>query len=334
MKVFITGVAGFLGSHLAEHCLKNNHEVVGCDTLVGGDIDNISGLDIEFHKIDCSDLDKMTKAMKSVDVLCHAAAFAHEGLSNISPKLVCENNVVGSVSTFTAGVKNNVKRIVYCSSMARYGEIDIPFKENSIVKPIDPYGISKVAAEDILKVLAKTYNFEYNIAIPHNIIGPKQKYDDPYRNVVSIMSNLMLQDRSPIIYGDGEQTRCFSDIVDCIYCLDKLITDKNIIYETINIGPDEESITINEIFKKISNKIQFNKEPIYFLDRPNEVKNAYCSSDKARKILNYRTTVSLDDSIDKVINYIKENGTKEFSYNYTLEIVNDKTPITWLKKIF
>ena len=88
---------------------------------------------------------------------------------------------------------------------------------------------------------------DYNIAVPHNIIGPKQKYDDPFRNVVSIMANLMLQDRQPIIYGDGNQMRTFSDVDDCIFCLDRLITDKNIKSQIVNIGPDEEYISINDL---------------------------------------------------------------------------------------
>ena len=96
--------------------------------------------------------------------------------------------------------------------MARYGKIKAPFEENNDPKPVDPYGVSKLAAENILKILSSTYKFEYNIAIPHNIIGTKQKYDDAFRNVASIMINLILQDRKPIIYGDGNQKRCFSDI--------------------------------------------------------------------------------------------------------------------------
>lgn len=334
MKIFITGIAGFLGSHLAELCLRKKYQVAGCDILVGGDIENISGLDVEFHKSDCSDLEKMTKIIKDVDVLCHTAAFAHEGLSNISPKLVCENNVVGSVSVFTAAVKNNVKRIVYCSSMARYGEINIPFTENSVVKPIDPYGISKVAAEDVLKVLARTYNFEYNIAIPHNIIGPKQKYDDAFRNVASIMINLILQNRRPTIYGDGEQKRCFSDIKDCIQCLDKMMFDPSIVNQTINIGPDEEFITIRELYDMIANKLQFNEEPIYDLKRPNEVKHAFCSSEKAKKLLSYKTNTSLSDSLDQMIDFISKKGPKKFEYNYDLEIKSDIMPTTWSKKLF
>ena len=334
MHIFITGVAGFLGSNLADYYLKKGFRVSGCDNLIGGDLINVSA-GVVFYKGNCEDLDFMTQATKkNVDVICHAAAFAHEGLSSISPTIISNNNVTGSVAVFTASIKNKIKRIVYCSSMARYGNADIPYKEDSILYPVDPYGVSKIAAEQILKILSKTHGVEYNIAVPHNIIGPKQKYDDPYRNVVSIMTNLMLQDRRPIIYGDGEQTRCFSDINDCIYCLDKLMTDKYVLSETINIGPDEERISMNELFKKISNKLQFNREPEYFLDRPNEIKHATCSSDKARKILNYKTTISLDESIDKVISFIKKNGTKKFKYNYSLEINNEKTPKTWKEKVF
>ena len=334
MHIFITGVAGFLGANLADFYLAKGYKVSGCDNLVGGDLNNIHP-DVTFYKGNCENLDFMTQVTKkNIDVLCHSAAYAHEGLSSISPTIICNNNVTGSTAVFSAAIINKIKRIVYCSSMARYGKTETPYRENSILNPVDPYGVSKVAAEKILKILCETHEVEYNIAVPHNIIGPKQKYDDPYRNVVSIMSNLMLQDRRPIIYGDGEQTRTFSDIDDCIYCLDKLITDKHIISETVNIGPDEEPITMNELFKKLANKLQFNKEPEYFLDRPNEVKHATCSSDKARKILNYKTTVSLDDSLDKVINFIKKNGTKKFQYNYALEIQNEKTPKTWKEKIF
>ncbi len=334
MHIFITGIAGFLGSNLADFYIKKGFKVSGCDNLVGGDLDNINS-EVNFYKGDCENLDFMTEATKNnVDVLCHAAAYAHEGLSSISPTLICNSNVTGSTSVFTASIRNKIKRIVYCSSMARYGNIKVPFKEDDKINPVDPYGVSKVAAENILKILCKTHGLEYNIAIPHNIIGPKQKYDDPFRNVVSIMVNLMLQNRQPIIYGDGEQKRCFSDIDDCIYCLDKLITDKKIISQTVNIGPDEEFISINKLFKIISNKLQFNQEPKYYLDRPNEVKDATCSSEKAREILNYKTTVGLEESIDKVINYIKSNGTKEFKYNYSLEIDNVNTPITWKEKLF
>ena len=334
MHIFITGIAGFLGSNLAEYYLKKNFKVSGCDNLVGGSLDNIDQNKINFFKANCEDFEMMKKITKNVDILCHAAAYAHEGLSSFSPVLISSNNVTGSVSVFTAAIVNKVKRIVYCSSMARYGNIKIPFKEEDELKPVDPYGVSKVAAENILKILSKTHNIEYNIAVPHNIIGPKQKYDDPYRNVVSIMINLMLQKKSPIIYGDGTQKRTFSDIDDCIYCLDKLLTDPQIVSQTVNIGPDEEYISINQLYHLLSNKLKFNLEPKYLEDRPNEVKEATCSAVKARKVLGYKTSVSLDESLNKIINYIKEKGPKDFQYNYPLEINNEKTPTAWKEKLF
>ena len=334
MHIFITGIAGFLGSNLAEYYLKKNYKVSGCDNLVGGSLDNIDQNKINFFKENCEDFEMMKKITKNVDILCHAAAYAHEGLSSFSPVLISSNNVTGSVSVFTAAIVNKVKRIVYCSSMARYGDIKIPFKEEDELKPVDPYGVSKVAAENILKILSKTHNIEYNIAVPHNIIGPKQKYDDPYRNVVSIMINLMLQKKSPIIYGDGNQKRTFSDIDDCIYCLDKLLTDPQIVSQTVNIGPDEEYVSINQLYHLLSNKLKFNLEPKYLEDRPNEVKEATCSADKARKVLGYKTSVSLDASLNKIINYIKEKGPKDFQYNYPLEINNEKTPTAWKEKLF
>ena len=333
MHIFITGIAGFLGANLADYYSNKGLRVSGCDSLVGGSLDNINLKNISFYKANCEDFDEMKKIMNGVDIVCHAAAYAHEGLSTFSPVSICNNNVTGSVSVFTAAILNKVKRIVYCSSMARYGNINIPFKEDDELKPVDPYGVSKVAAENILKILSKTHGIEYNIAVPHNIIGPKQKYDDPYRNVVSIMINLMLQNRNPIIYGDGNQKRTFSDIDDCVYCLDKLLTDPNIVSQTVNIGPDEEFITINELYKLLSNKIKFNLEPKYLEDRPNEVKEATCSSQKAREILKYRTNVTLDKSLDKIINYIKLKGPKKFQYNYSLEINNEKTPLAWKERL-
>ncbi len=334
MKIFITGIAGFLGANLADYYIKKNFKVSGCDNLIGGTLENIDKEKVNFFKADCENLEEMSKIIKDVDVVIHAAAYPHEGLSSFSPYLICKSNYIGSVSVFTAAIQNKVKRIVFCSSMARYGNIEPPFRENQKVNPVDPYGVSKIAAEETLKILSKTHNIEYNIAVPHNIIGPKQKFDDPFRNVVSIMTNLILQNRRPIIYGDGKQTRNFSDIDDCIYCLDKLTVDKKIVSQIFNIGPDEESISINELYKMLCNKLKFNQPAQYVEDRPNEVKHAICSSDKAREYLGYKTSISLSNAVDKVVDYIKSKGPRPFDYNHKLEINNKLTPATWKNKKF
>ena len=334
MNIFITGIAGFLGSNLADYYIKKGFNVSGCDNLVGGDLENVDPK-VNFVKAECEDINKMKEMTKNVDVVIHAAAYAHEGLSVVSPNIICSNIINASTSVFSAAIQNKVKRIVFCSSMARYGNIKQPFNEDDAPNPVDPYGISKLAAEKILINLCNTYGVEYNIAVPHNIIGIKQKYDDPFRNVASIMINLMLQNRQPIIYGDGEQKRSFSDVDDCIYCIDKLATDPNITSQLVNIGPGPENeLSVNELFKKLSNKLKFNQEPVFYKDRPNEVKLANCSASKAEKLLKYKKTISLDSSLDKMVDYIKRLGPREFKYNYDLEIINEQTPKTWLEKKF
>ncbi len=243
MKIFITGIAGFLGSHLAKRMLELGHEVVGNDNLIGGEKENLPE-NIDFFEIDCTNYEKLKKLMKDCKIVYHCAATAHEGLSVFSPYTITRNIYEASVSTITAAIANKVKRFVYCSSMARYGSQSFPFTEDMKTKPEDPYGIAKVAGEDTLKLLAKVHGIEWNIAVPHNIVGPNQKYDDPFRNVLSIFINRNLQGKPALIYGDGEQKRTFSYIDDVIYCLEKLAFDKNINKEIINVGPDEESITI------------------------------------------------------------------------------------------
>ena len=333
MKIFVSGIAGFLGSHLADAFIKDGHHVVGCDSLIGGELSNVPA-EAEFYQYDCCYRNSMLKITKGCDLVYHTAATAYEGLSVFSPHLITNNIVTGSVSLFSAAIENKVKRIVFCSSMARYGTNKVPFREDYTPKPQDPYGIAKVAAEDILKNLCDVHNVEYVIAVPHNIIGPRQKYDDPYRNVASIMINLMLQNRQPIIYGDGKQKRCFSYVDDDLFCLKEMATSKKVLGQTINIGPDEEFITINELAEKIANQLQVNLNPRYMRGRPQEVLEATCSADKARKLLNYKTKTSLDDGISKMIEYIKAKGPKKFRYHLDIEIINSKTPDTWKKKIF
>ena len=306
-KILVTGVAGFLGSHLAEKLSELNYDVIGTDNMSGGYEDNVPKK-IKFYNFDCCDLEKMNKIMKGVEIVYHCAATAHEGLSVFSPYEITKNNYLASVSVFTAAVNNKVKRIIFCSSMARYGNQKTPFTEDMKPKPVDPYAISKVASENVLINLCELNNIEWVIAVPHNIIGPRQKYDDPFRNVVSIMINRMLQKKAPIIYGDGKQKRCFSYIDDCLSCLIPMLDQKNLNKEIINIGPDEEFVTINKISEICSNITGSNLEPIYKKDRPREVKYASCSADKARKLLNYKTKTDLKNGILKTFQYIKKRG--------------------------
>lgn len=342
-KIFITGIAGFLGSHLADAMIADGHTVVGIDNMIGGEIDNVPSA-VEFHQVDCNDFSTVKGLMKGCDILYHCAATAYEGLSVFAPHIVTQNVVGASVSVISAAVANSVKRIVICSSMARYGHgmidpntfehIGPPFKEWYTPNPQDPYGIGKVAVEEYLKNLCTTHGVEWVIAVPHNIIGPRQKYDDPYRNVASIMLNLNLQNRPVVIYGDGKQQRCFSYVEDCIQCLHRMAFDPDVVRQVINIGPDEEPTTINDLANLIAWETGFIGRPVYLPDRPQEVKVALCSSNKARRLLGYNTKWTLAWGVAEMADYIRRRGVKPFKYHLDLEIISEKTPRTWKERLF
>lgn len=333
MKVLVTGVAGFMGSHLADEFLKRGHEVVGIDNFIGGYKENVpSG--VEFWELDLNDLDSLHEPFTGVDMVVHTACTAYEGLSVFSPALVVRNTSQIITTVMSASIKAGVKKIVHMSSMARYGTQEVvPFTEDLLPKPQDPYGIAKYAGEMLIKNLADTHGMKYAILVPHNIIGPRQKFDDPFRNVASIMINRMLQGKQPIIYGDGQQMRCFSFMQDVINPLMIACETDAVDGQITNIGPDEEFVTIKELAERIAAIIGFDLDPIYMPGRPQEVKHANCSANKARELLGYKTTTTLDEGLRELVEWIKQKGPKEFDYHLPLEFITEKTPKTWTDRL-
>lgn len=353
VKCWVTGAAGFLGSHLCDALIARGDIVGANDSLICGDATNVPHGVARFVQLECQatptamwrkSLAEELKAFKP-DTLVHCAATAHEGVSTFSPHFVTRNIFEASVATFSAAIAAGVNRIVYMSSMSRYGNGFVydggdamarhnpPFQEWYRPNPVDCYGIAKVAAEDCLKNLCETHGVKYTILVPHNILGTRQKYDDPMRNVASIMINRVLQGKPPIIYGDGEQKRCFSPVSDCIPSIVKAV-DGAVDGEIVNIGPDGGEITINELAAHVLRLCgATDMKVVHFLDRPNEVKNAYCSSDKVRKFLGYKPTQSLENCLHEMVQDIKRRGVKEFKYFIPLEIVTERTPRTWVERL-
>ena len=333
MKVLITGIAGFMGSHLADEFLRKGYQVCGIDNLIGGYQENVPN-GVEWWNRDLGDLNSIEDLFSGVDLVVHAACTAYEGLSVFSPALVTRNTGHITATTLSASVKNKVKKFVYLSSMARYGYQEIlPFRESMKPNPVDPYGISKVFSEHLVMNMCDTHGLDYTILVPHNIIGSRQKYDDPFRNVASIMINRILQGKQPIIYGDGNQKRCFSfwkDVSDAIVmACESDIANKKV----INIGPDSEFITINELALRIGGLMNFKIRPIYVPERPLEVKLATCSADLARELLGYAPKVNLEDGLRELIDWITATGPKKFLYHLPIEIIGDLTPKSWTQQL-
>jgi UDP-glucose 4-epimerase len=330
--VVVTGVAGFLGSHLADAYLAKGWQVRGIDNLLGGSLDNVPD-DVEFYELDLDDLESISPVFVGADLVIHAACTAYEGLSVFSPALVVRNTVQISVNAMTASIRAGVPKFVFMSSMARYGDnLGNVFDESLIPKPQDPYGIAKLSAEKLLTNLAEIHGVDLVILVPHNIVGARQKFDDPFRNVASIMTNRILQGKQPVVYGDGSQQRCFSFIQDVIAPIMQACDSDEAVGEVINIGPDESPITILNLAERLAAITGFELQPIFMPGRPQEVPIALCSSDKARQLLGYKTTVSLDQGLEDLVEWIRPR-VKDFEYHLPIEIDSDLTPKTWTQRL-
>jgi UDP-glucose 4-epimerase len=329
-SIYITGIAGLIGSSMAKHFLKKGWKVSGCDSLVGGYLDNVPN-GAGFERVE---VEKLHFLDVGHDVVFHAAALAHEGLSVFSPSLIANNIYGGTMKIASLAIENKAKLFINCSSMARYGDIIPPFFESDACNPVDPYGLAKLQAEQQLALLKDIYpNFNYYTVVPHNVCGAQQVYSDPYRNVLSIMVHQAIRGLPIYIYGDGEQKRSFSHVDDCVNAIDKLIEIQPSV-NIFNIGPDHNEITINELAELVLKMTKSNSTIIRLDPRPREVKIAHCSSSRAIEILDYSATKSIEVIIQDVIDYILINGPRDFKYGLPIEIKSDKIPQTWTKQLF
>lgn len=322
-----------MASHLAEHLANEGHEVYGIDNESIGIASNVPK-NIKYAKIDM----RWQGAMQSLieeckpELVYHLACWAHEGLSQFMPILITENNYNAFLNLIVPAINNGMKRIVVCSSMSVYGAQKPPFDEKMTTAPEDIYAVAKNAMERATEVLADVHGFDYTIIRPHNVYGPKQMLHDPYRNVVGIFINRILNDKPPIIYGDGTQTRAFSYIDDVTPYLARAGFLDETKGEIINIGPTEE-YSVNTLAQTVLEAFSSPLTPQYFPDRPREVKHAYCTNDKAKRLLGYETKTTLKDGVQKMVDWAKTIGPKEFVYLDELELTGDKVPETWKNRL-
>lgn len=341
MRILVTGAAGFMGSHLVDALVTQKiHDVFAVDDLSGGYEANINPKS-KFTKLDLRDKKKTEKYINKVkpEVLFHLAADATEGRSQFTPLSASERNYMVYMHTLTPSIRNGVKRVVLTSSMSVYGDQKPPFSEKLPRSPVDIYGITKAAMEQATEVLAKVYKFEYVIVRPHNVYGPKQNLSDPYRNVIGIFINCILNNKNFYIYGDGEQKRAFTYIDDFTPYILKCGFLDSVNGEIINIGPKEE-YTINDLAKVVlktffkDGNIPKHLKPKYLKERPQEVKDAYCTNLKAEKLLGYKTTITLSAGVKKMVEWAKKLGPQKFNYlEDGLELENSDIPLTWKKKL-
>ncbi len=329
-KILVTGAAGFMASHLCESLIKEGHTVYGVDNLSLGLHENVPE-GMKFAVMDMRNADDMASVIEECkpEIIYHAAAWAHEGLSQFMPKLITENNYNAFLNLIVPAINNGMKRIVVFSSMSVYGNQKPPFDESLPTKPDDIYAVAKESMEKAVDILADVHGFDYTIIRPHNVYGPRQALHDPYRNVIAIFMNRIMKGLPPIIYGDGEQTRAFTYINDVTPYVVNAAFQDNTKGEIINVGPTEE-YSINTLAKVILEAFgRTDLIPEHLPDRPREVKHAFSTNDKAIKLLGYKTSVTLEEGIRDMAVWAKKRGPIEFNYLDTLELSGNKIPETW-----
>lgn len=325
--VLVTGGAGFIGSHVAKHCLDMGYEVIVLDDLSGGFEDHIpdGAVFVKGSVYDEMLVEDLFNQYRFTYVY-HLAAYAAEGLSHFIRRFNYNNNLVGSINLINESVKHKVKCFVFTSSIAVYGAGQLPMTEATVPQPEDPYGVSKYAVELDLKAAHEMFGLNYVIFRPHNVYGENQNIGDKYRNVIGIFMNQIMQGKQLTIFGDGTQTRAFSYIDDVAIPIAKSASVPDSYNEIFNIGADK-PYSVNELAEVVSK--EFGVEPnIKYLNARNEVLHAYSDHAKAHRVFGEGSGFSLQQGISRMAAWAKKVGARASQEFDNIEIT-EKLPDGW-----
>lgn len=308
MKALVTGGSGFIGSNVSKMLLSKGVEVVVFDNLSSGNYDNIRELNVNFIKGDILDKDAIKDACKGVDVVFHLAASVGRQRSIDHPQLDSEINLIGTINVLEGMRANGVKKIVYSSSAAIFGELQSPeIDENHPQNADSPYGVSKLAAEKMILSYSEIYDITAVCLRYFNIYGVNQRYD-LYGNVIPIFAHRLFAGEPLLIYGDGTQTRDFVNVYDVARAnvMAGLEYGKT---EVFNLGSGE-SITINKLAQMMQEISGINKGINYLPERKADVKHCKANACKVAEKMQFKTVVSLEKGLTEYIDWYKNNIVK------------------------
>jgi UDP-glucose 4-epimerase len=325
----VTGGAGFMGSHVAEHLLRMGHQVVVVDDLSGGFRENVPG-EATFIQGSVMDHCLINELFDrhSFHYVYHLAAYAAEGLSHFIKRFNYNNNLIGSVNLINACVNHDVKCLVFTSSIAVYGAGQSPMTEDTTPLPEDSYGIAKLAVEQELRVSHEMFGLDYIIFRPHNVYGERQNIADRYRNVVGIFMNQLLRGEPLTVFGDGSQERAFTHIDDVAPVIAGSVNYPAARNQVFNVGADE-PYTVNDLAQIIADAMGAPCDLIH-LDPRNEVKIAFADHSKAQRIFGQPDKKSLRDGVAAMAAWVKDHGSRESGVFEGIEILKN-LPASWAK---
>lgn len=321
MKILITGCAGLIGANYIRRCLANGHDVIGIDDFSGGYADFLP-IDprFTFYEVNLENQADVSHIFEKhrPEIVFHFAAYAAEGLSPFIRNFNYRNNLLTSINVINECIKHNAK-LIFTSSMAVYGNNLAPYTESMIPSPADPYGIAKLAVEMDIVQANEQFGLRYNIVRPHNVLGIYQNIWDNYRNVIGIFIRKTLDDKPMTIYGDGLQTRAFSDVEYCLSAFDRLCTQND--NDVFNIGSDQfcTILDIAALVKKVAKNHGYDGR-IEHVEGRHEIKHAYCDHTKAKEVLRFNDSTDVEALIDKMFRWSLTQPAREvkkMSYELT-----------------
>ena len=327
-RSLVTGGAGFIGAHLAQHLRDEGGDVVVLDDLSGGFRENVpEGCEfVEGSILDVALIDRLFKEHRFERVY-HCAAYAAEGLSHFIKRFNFENNVIGSVNLINAAVNFDSDCFVFTSSIAVYGAGQVPLRESTAPTPEDSYGIAKYAVEQELAVSHEMFGLDYVVFRPHNVYGELQNIGDRYRNVLGIFINQILRGEPLSIFGDGEQTRAFSYVGDIVPAIAAAPETPGARGEVFNVGADT-PYSINTLADVVRTAMGALDHPVRHLPARNEVVDAFSDHAKVRAVFGDPGSTSLEEGVERMVRWAREAGAREPSRFSAIEI-SKNLPSIW-----
>ena len=303
-NILITGGCGFIGSSLVKKLstAETNNKVTVLDNLVSGKLENISDIkNVEFRKSDIRDFQTVKDAVKDIDFVFHEAANIFVQKSIVNPVYDAQNNILGTLNLLEACRLTNVTKVVIASSCAVYGmPIKSPIKENHVLLPTTPYGVSKKASEDYCRLYNELYGIKTVSLRYFNVYGLGQDPSNPYSGVISKFLKNVLNNKPVVIYGDGKQTRDFINVKDIVNANILSMLSKNAVGHSINLGTGNQT-SINDLVSLLE-KINGEKiETIYENAKIGDIKNSVSDTKLAKKILNFSPKIDLESGLKELL---------------------------------
>ena len=324
--VLVTGGAGFIGSHVAAELHHRGYQVVVLDDLSGGFRENVgAGIELEVGSIlDRALIERLFNEHHFSHVF-HLAAYAAEGLSHFIKHYNYQNNLIGSVNLINAAINYEVKCFVFTSSIAVYGKGRLPMSEDQTPMPEDSYGVSKYAVEMELRASHEMFGLNSIIFRPHNVYGEHQNIGDRYRNVIGIFMNRIMQDEPMTIFGDGTQSRAFSYIADVAPLIARSVEVPAAYNQVFNVGADE-PYTVNYLADVVAKAMGVEPNVVH-LEARNEVQDAFSSHEKIRQVFGGTKPVTLEEGVQRMANWARENGPRQSGRFGAIEISRNLPPV-------